>query len=128
MAVGAGKPDIHQGSAVAVRELDGRAFGVREVAVPPLRDRHQDRVEVEALGGQAVLVAGSLPGQLVGLLAQDALVEEEGEPSKRLIPLKTSRITRKVQRSPRTAMARPTVQFSAEMERAGGAVVVMVTL
>ncbi len=43
--------------------------------------------------------------------------------SKRRMPLKTSRITTKVQRSPRIAMVRPIVQLSAEYFRAGGAIV-----
>src|SRR5215471_4521290 len=42
--------------------------------------------------------------------------------SKRRTPLNTSRRTTNVQRSPRIAIVRPTVQFSVDQARAGGAV------
>ena len=113
----------------------GGPAGVGEVAVTPLGDCDQHRIEVDALVGEPVLVAGTLAGRLVRLLTQDLVLDEKREPvgehlpgievcrrmsSKRRTPLNTSRSTTKVQRSPRIAIARPTVQLSTEKARAGG--------
>src|SRR4051794_16701906 len=48
--------------------------------------------------------------------------------SKRRTPLNTSRRTTNVQRSPRIVIVRPTVQLSADQARAGGAVLMALTL
>ena len=58
----------------------GGPVGVGEVAVAPLGDRDQHRVEVDALVGESVLVAGTLAGRLVRLLAQDPVLDQRREP------------------------------------------------
>src|SRR6266702_203896 len=66
--------------AVAVRKQclwSGWAGGV---ALPPLHQGDEHRVQVQALVGQAVLEAGSLPVVLVRNLTQQALPDQAGEP------------------------------------------------
>ena len=126
---------VHGRAAVAVDGVDRRTLRVGQVAVAPLGDRDQHRVEVEALLGEPVLVAGPAPGPGTARGAArpcstrrpSRLVSTcRGMPvctrmsSKRRTPLNTSRSTTKVQRSPRIAIARPTVQFSTDQARAAG--------
>ena len=64
---GADRRHGHGRAAVAMGELDRWPLGVGEVVVAPLGDRDHHGVEVQALLGEAVLVARALAGLLVDL-------------------------------------------------------------
>src|SRR3712207_9116661 len=61
-------------------------FRSGQVALAPLRERGEDRVEVEALGRQAVLVAHPRPLVPVGDPSQDAVVDQGREPVAQHLP------------------------------------------
>jgi len=77
VAVATAEHEVDLGAASDVRELDGRTLGVGQVAVAPVAHGDQDRIEVEAFVGGAVLVALALPGLAIGLAPEDARVDEE---------------------------------------------------
>lgn len=64
-------------AAVAVDDLEGRAIRAGEVAVAPLEEGDEDGVELQALNGEAVLVA--VRPFLVAVAAEDAVFDERLE-------------------------------------------------
>jgi len=58
---------------------DRRPFGIRGPAVAPPQQRNDGGEQLEALLGQAVLEADAAARLAVGLLAEDALVDESLE-------------------------------------------------
>lgn len=65
----AGQLQPYRLTAVAVREQDRRAGRVAFVPVPPVHQRDQHRIQVEALVGQPVLLPAALTVLLIGNLA-----------------------------------------------------------
>lgn len=63
-----------------MRELDRRTLVVGVVAVAPCSDRQDQREELDALLGQAVLVPLTPALLAVGHAAQDVVLEEQGQP------------------------------------------------
>jgi hypothetical protein len=57
-----------------------RALRVRLVAVAPVHERQQDRYQLAALVGQAILVARSAAGLAVLGPLEDLLLDEQAQP------------------------------------------------
>ena len=108
----------HRLAAVPVRELDRRSGRVGQVAVAPLLQRDQHRVQLQTLVGEPVLVPLPLAGYPVRLAAQDSVVDQRRSrsvstcrgiavrtvmSSNRRMPWNTSRNTISDQRSPMTS-------------------------
>lgn len=72
MTVGTFDCDAHSSSAAMMMKLHRRSLRVGLPLVAPLHQGDHDREEVEALLGEAVLVAGPAPGSLVGGARQNA--------------------------------------------------------
>ena len=82
----AGQLQPHRLPAVAVPQHDLRAGRIERVPVAPLHQRHQDRVQIQALAGQPVLVSRALAGVPVGDLAQQILAHQACEPVAEHLP------------------------------------------
>ncbi|GAA3432976.1 hypothetical protein GCM10018954_025790 [Kutzneria kofuensis] len=67
---------VHGSAAVAVVQQQGGALGIGGVAVAPVEQGDQDRVQLLALGGEPVLVTGPLAGLLVALPVEDAVLDQ----------------------------------------------------
>src|SRR5205807_606196 len=80
-ALGAGELGMHGVATVAVAHLDGRSRGPRHPTVAPRQEGDDDRVEVAALLGEAVLEAVGALGVLAAFehAAVDEALEAVGQ-------------------------------------------------
>ena len=80
MAGRAAQVHVDRRAAVAVHVTQRRALRAGQVAVAPLAQGDQHRLQVEALLGQPVLVRGPRARLPVRLAAQHALLDQHGQP------------------------------------------------
>src|SRR4051812_40587238 len=80
VADGALERDAQVLAAAGVACDDRRAGGVGLVTIAPLPEGQQDRRQLAALVGHAVLVAGSAPGLAVPRPLEDAFIDELAQP------------------------------------------------
>jgi hypothetical protein len=78
----AGHDPDRPGTGPRVPQRDRSLPLVRQPAVTPLHEGDQCREQVDALVGEDVLLAGSLAGLAVGLLAEQSLLHQLTQPGR----------------------------------------------